>query len=231
MTYVFLALSCGAVFLHRLFHFFNNTLFCSISKIIASSLFFIPGLINYLKLRNNSENFKKSGTLFFSGLFFAFLADIIIEFNFIAGFTFFFICHICYLCAFISLNKATPRYYFISLILLIVVITASSANPLVFYGNFFPFICIYIGLLCFVTTLSFSALKLESSYAILLALEGIIFLISDALLQLEIKDFSILSDKNRFIAGTVSNVFYYISQYLTVLALSKDIFKETKNEG
>lgn len=231
MTYFLLAISCAGVFLHRYFHLSDNRFAYTFFKALASLMFFVPGIINFLSVKDKSENFKKSGTLFLYGLFLACFADILIEFNFVAGFLLFFICHFVYLYAFISIKKAEPKHYFAALAFMIATITLCLANPFVYFGKLFPVICVYIGSLCFVTVLSFTAFKLSSPFGKLLAFEGILFLLSDAALQLEIRDFSVIPEEKRFIAGTISNVLYYISQYITVIALSKDIFKEKVNES
>lgn len=227
-----LLIGLAAVFLalDRVLIFMNQDWWSAFPKCCASLCYLLLGYYCFFHAKDKSPRFKVFGIKILVALSLAFIADISIEFTLMAGFVVFMLAHIAYIIAFMDYKHLTPTNLTTILLLLAGIFCMEYFMPVIDFGPFFVPIIIYGIIIIPAAVLSFGCFHIDHPLAKLISFEGAVFLFSDLILQFEINQFSSIPHGAKMICGAVSNVFYYVSQFIPAYALSEDFLKADKIE-
>ncbi|MGI6072881.1 MAG: lysoplasmalogenase family protein [Lachnospiraceae bacterium] len=157
-------------------------------KGLASAFFLLTGLINLVfALKSDVEN-KAFSIIIFTGLFFCFVADIVLELVFIAGAAIFAAGHICFFVAYCKWMKLLLRDIFISLGIFVIAVCILVFVPFFDYGSgtMMAVAVIYSLFLSFLLGKAISNYRSERSGVNLILLIGsALFFFSDTMLLID----------------------------------------------
>lgn len=187
-------------------------------KVITSIFFVALCIAAYLI---NSTNFTYF-IFILTGLIFSLFGDILLEFDsnrklFLLGIGSFALAHIFYTISFIYLVLTIFEYLIIAFILFIFVIYIFKVLKGFNFKNDFPYICIYIFIIMFMVSKSFSLFSIFSLCPIgirLVTIGAFLFMISDLLLC-----FYMYYSKCPKYLGGMSLFIYYFAQALIALSV------------
>lgn len=194
-------------------------------KGIASGFFFLMGLINLIFVAKNKSKHLKFAIIMTIGLFVTMLADIILNLEFMIGAIVFALGHICYIFAYIQVQKFTikdliaPACIFVPSTLII------TLTPIFNFGGILmEIVCIIYALIisCMVGKSISNSIKENSLSNIIITIGSILFFISDFMLL-----FSQFADVSR-IFGVLCLATYYPAQAILAFSI---LYKRTEENN
>lgn len=160
-----------------------------IAKSIASSLFVLIGIINFVYFIKTKQENKNYATLLLAGLVFGMLGDILLEIIFIVGAVLFAIGHVFYFFAFCAIEKFNLKNLIASACLFVPCTLFLVLAPIFdFGGPLMQMVCIAYALIisCMTGKAISNAIKNKTPLNLLLAIATILFTFSDLMLVLNV---------------------------------------------
>lgn len=190
-------------------------------KTIASALFVICGLVNFIVAYKQEKNSKLFGWFMLTGLVFACVGDILlIESSlFIYGAISFAIGHVFFFVAYSNLHKINWKDVLISLGIFAVALVVILAIPVFEFGGMLPVVIIYALVISFMlgkAISNFAFCKENKIQNLIIMLGSILFFLSDLMLLFNV--FSNVVDPYR-IFDTICLILYYPAEILLATSI------------
>ncbi len=204
----------------------SNILLISFDKLfikgITSGLFVLLGTINLVILLKTSYRDKRFPIIMLSGLFFAFLGDIVLELNFIGGAVLFAIGHILFFISYCFIEKFNFKDLIIGAIIFVASILLITLAPCFEFGNVLMEIVAVVYALIISLMLGKAITNLIRNRTILnlvIVIGSVLFFFSDLMLL-----FNVFGNISSVLFGILCLATYYPAEYLLAYSIleSKD---------
>lgn len=201
-------------------------------KGIASLCFLSLAIYSFVTCKKKSDAFRRLSVFVLTGIFLAFVADIILEINFVFGFVLFVFAQFFYFFAFIGYGKLKPRFFIISAAIIITLIIFDVASPFFNFEKdgeslFLPSV-VYMISLTIVVVQGFECFGYKDIRAKLMPIGTLLFALSDLLLETYVFPSGIIPKNLAEVIFIFSNFMYYTGQLFVAFSLSKDYLVEKK---
>ena len=205
------AIMLALILIFDVWYMFGGGLF---AKSIASTMFVITGLINFMYCIKNKTNLKFPIWMMVA-LIFAMLGDILLVLNFYLGAAAFAVAHIFYFVSYCMLEKMNRRDFIYGISISVIGLSVILFTPFLDFevALMQSVCCVYAIIISFMVGKAISNLVKEKSYInIIIAIGSILFIFSDLMLMLNM--FGDIPGTNYLCLGT-----YYPAQFLLALSL------------
>ncbi len=183
-------------------------------KTIASVLFVICGIVNFVLVYGQDKRNKLFGWFMLAGLVFACAGDILLIDFFIPGAISFAIGHVFFFIAYSMLHKINWKDLLISLAIFAVALVVILALPVFDYGSMLPIVIVYAFIIsCMLgkAISNFAFDKENRGQNFIIILGSLLFFLSDLMLLFNV--FSTISDPHN-IFDIICLVLYYPAEIL-----------------
>lgn len=219
-------LSLSALFFDHYFLIAGNNGLSVFFKGTASACFVILAVYSLIRCKQKSETFKKFAVFCMAGITIAFIADIVIELNFVIGFCLFVSAQTFYFLSFSHYRKYSRNFFIGAGILFFSILLFDFHCPFFNFGDLKIPVVVYILALSCVVIKSFDSFRWKAVQAKTMPVGIALFALSDFMLQFYVFPSGLIPEKTAYIIAVVSNVFYYVGQLLVAFSLSKDFIAE-----
>ena len=215
-------LSLSALFFDHYFLIAGNNGLSVFFKGTASACFVILAVYSLIRCKQKSETFKKFAVFCMAGITISFIADIVIELNFVIGFCLFVSAQTFYFLSFSHYRKYSRNFFIGAGILFFSILLFDFHCPFFNFGDLKIPVVVYILALSCVVIKSFDSFRWKAVQAKTMPVGIALFSLSDFMLQFYVFPSGLIPEKTAYIIAVVSNVFYYVGQLLVAFSLSKD---------
>lgn len=201
-------------------------------KALASLCFLMLALYSFFTCKKKSNMFRHVSVFILIGISIAFVADIVLEINFVFGFVLFMFAQLFYFYAFTGYGKLKTRFFIGSAILIIILAVVDIYSPLFNFEkdgeNLLMPSIVYMISLVFVVIQGLESLVYKDVHAKTMAIGISLFAWSDFLLEMYVFPSGFISKGVLEGIFIFSNFMYYTGQLMVAWSLSKDYSVEKK---
>lgn len=203
-----------------------------IFKGIASLCFILLAIYSFITCKQKSDKFRHISVFVLTGIIIAFIADVVLEINFVFGFVLFMFAQLFYFYAFTGYGKLKTRFFIGSAILIIILAVVDIYSPLFNFEkdgeNLLMPSIVYMISLVFVVIQGLESLVYKDVHAKTMAIGISLFAWSDFLLEMYVFPSGFISKGVLEGIFIFSNFMYYTGQLMVAWSLSKDYLVEKK---
>lgn len=192
-------------------------------KMVASFSFVMTAVFAFLSNKEKSAKFKKMGIGFIIASFISFVADFVIDVNFLYGMLLFFVSVLIYFFSCFNFGLPNKTFYIVTFGLYIPYIVIINLLPGFKFESFTIPVAVYSFTILIFTVKSFGVFRNKSVYAKMLSIGALLFILSD--FDLLIKVFYQLSPNVKLFYEMTNPILYFPAQLLIANSLSKDFFE------
>lgn len=194
-------------------------------KMIASFSFLMTAVFAFLSNKDKSEKFKKMGIGFIVAAFISFVADYVIDVNFLYGMLLFFVSVLVYFFSCFTFGLPNKTFYLVTFGTYIPYIVIINLLPGFKFESFTIPVAVYSFTILIFTVKSFGVFKNKSIYAKMLPIGALLFILSD--FDLLIKVFYQLTPGFKQFYSMLNAILYFPGQLLIANSLSNDFVKNS----
>lgn len=193
-------------------------------KMTASFSFVMTAVFAFLSNKEKSAKFRKMGIGFIVAAFISFVADFVIDVNFLYGMLLFFVSVLVYFFSCFTFGLPNKTFYIVTFGLYIPYIVIINLLPGFKFESFTIPVAVYSFTILIFTVKSFGVFRNKSVYAKMLSIGALLFILSD--FDLLIKVFYQLSPNVKLFYEMTNPILYFPAQLLIANSLSKDFLKD-----
>lgn len=193
-------------------------------KMTASFSFFMAAVFAYLSNKEKTEQFKKLGITFLIASFLSFIADFIIEFDFLFGMLGFFVSVIVYFIGCFAYGLPDKKFYIVTFSTYIPYIIIINLLPGFKFESFTIPVAVYSFTILIFTVKAFGVFRNKSIYAKMLSIGALLFILSD--FDLLVKVFYDFSPVTKNYLSMINAITYFPAQLLIANSLSKNFLEK-----
>lgn len=192
-------------------------------KMVASFSFVMTAVFAFLSNKDKSEMFKKMGIGFIVAAFISFVADYVIDVNFLYGMLLFFVSVLVYFFSCFTFGLPNKSFYLVTFGTYIPYIVIINLLPGFKFESFTIPVAVYSFTILIFTVKSFGVFKNKNVYAKMLSIGAFLFILSDFDLLIEV--FYQLTPGVRQFYSILNAILYFPAQLLIANSLSKDFLR------
>lgn len=192
-------------------------------KMLASFSFVMTAVFAFLSNKDKSAKFRKMGIGFIVAAFISFVADFVIDVNFLYGMLLFFVSVLVYFFSCFTFGLPNKTFYLVTFGTYIPYIVIINLLPGFKFASFTIPVAVYSFTILIFTVKAFGVFKNNNIYAKMLSIGALLFIFSD--FDLLIKVFYQLTPGLKLFYSMLNPLLYFPAQLLIANSLSKDFLE------